>query len=100
MAEAAERADRDVVEHRHVGQDAQVLERPADAETGDAVGPHADDGAALETDFSLGRRDEAADQVEQRRLAGAVGPDQADQLVGVDMAGDGIDRDQPLEACG
>ena len=55
---------------------------------------------ALEADLALARRDEPGDQVEQRGLAGAVRPDQADQLMRVDVAGDGIDRDQPLEAAG
>ena len=47
---------------------------------GDAVGLLAVDAAALETDLARARRGEAADQVEQRGLAGAVRADQADQL--------------------
>ena len=43
---------------------------------------------------------EAADDVEQRRLAGAVGADHADHLAGRDREGDVVERGEPAEAHG
>src|SRR4029077_18644786 len=40
---------------------------------------------------------EARDQVEERRLAGAVGPDQADDLALAHVERDVVDRDDPAE---
>ena len=58
----------------------QVLERAADAERGDAVRRRLEQRAALERDPALAERVEARQAVEQRRLAGAVRADQADDL--------------------
>ena len=49
-------------------------------EAADLVGPQAVDALAVEQDLAAGRAEAAADQVEQRRLAGAVGPDDGDAL--------------------
>ena len=40
---------------------------------------------------------EAGDQVEERRLAGAVGPDQAEDLAGADLEVDAVERLQAAE---
>ena len=45
-------------------------------------------------------RHEAADRVEQRRLAGAVRADEADHLAGLGVEVDGVDRDDAAEANG
>ena len=65
-------AEHDVVEHRHAGEQRDVLKRAGDAERGDLRRTQPGDVAALETDRATGRPVEAADHVEQRGLAGAV----------------------------
>ena len=46
------------------------------------------------------RGHETADGVHERRLAGAVRADQADDLVRTDADGDVVDRDAPAESYG
>ena len=77
---ADQRADDDVLGHGEVGEGLELLEGAGHAAAGDAVGPHAGDLAAVEEDAAGVERLEAGDQVEQRGLAGAVGPDDADDL--------------------
>src|SRR6185437_10985226 len=67
MAEGGERAGRDVIEHGHVGQYAQVLEGAADAQAGNPVRLHSRQRAPGEADLALARRDEAGDEVEESR---------------------------------
>ena len=52
-----------------------------------------------ELDGAVGRH-EAADRVEQRRLAGAVGADEADHLAGLGAEVDVVDGDDAAEAHG
>ena len=56
------------------------------------------DVAAVEQDRARGRREEAADQIEERRLAGAVGADHGAQLARLDGERDVVDGDQAAEA--
>src|SRR5690242_12241571 len=76
MRATVQRANGDVLE------DAEAVERPHDLEgaaharVADLVRAQARDGAAVERDAAGGRDMNAGDQVEDRRLAGAVGPDQ------------------------
>ena len=70
--------DEHVLLGRHVAEQADVLERPGDPEADDLVGLAAGDLRAVEHDPALGRDVQAGDHVEERRLAGAVGPDEAD----------------------
>src|SRR5581483_5853836 len=51
-------------------------------------------------DLAGGRREVAGDQVEQRRLAGAVGPDDAGDRALGDREGDLADRRQAAEVLG
>ena len=44
--------------------------------------------AALELDGAGSRQVEAGEHVHERRLAGAVGPDEADDLPAVELEGD------------
>ena len=57
--------------------------RPADA-----IGPQAGDIAAVQEDAAGVGRLEAGDQIEQRRFAGAVGTNDADDLALVHIEGD------------
>ena len=77
-------ADHDVFDGRHVHADLQVLEGARHAAPGQFVGRLAVDGFAVETDFARGRLVDAGDQVEQRRLAGAVRADHGIDDAGVD----------------
>ena len=85
---AGQRADHDVLGHGEIGEGLELLEGARDAAAGDAVGPQAGDLAAVEEDAAGVGRLEAGDQVEQRRLAGAVGADDAEDLALVDIEGD------------
>ena len=69
-------ADQDVFQHRELAEEADVLERPGHAVGGDDMRLLPADGLPLQGDLS-GRRDvEAAEHVEDRRLAGTVRPDE------------------------
>ena len=91
-------ADLDVVEDGEVIEEADVLERPRDAQAGHAVGGQVGDVLAVELDRAGRRRHHAREQVEQRGLASPVGTDdamdgarrQAQVVVG--------QRDEPAEA--
>ena len=54
--------------------------------------------AALEQDVAAVGRVEAAEAIEERGLAGAVGADQAGDLAGKDVEGDAVERDDAAEA--
>src|SRR4029077_17097713 len=73
-------ADADIVEHALRGEEREVLESSADADLGDAVGRPPEHRLALEQDFAALGGVEPADTVEQRRLAGAIGADEAEDL--------------------
>jgi hypothetical protein len=77
---AAKAAHHRILQHRHVGEGLDDLEGPADARPADLIGPQAVDRPALEADRAAVGRHRAGDQVEERRLAGAVRPDQRDDL--------------------
>ncbi len=57
-----------------------VLEGAGYAQLGDPVGPHAEDAFALPANVSLLRLVEAAEAVEDRSLAGTVGPNDGEEL--------------------
>ena len=69
-----------VLAHRKLRKDLQQLERAADAEAVQVRGPHAGDRPAVEAHLAGGRRELAENAVEQRRLAGTVGPDEAEDF--------------------
>ena len=75
----------DVLENRHVGEQADVLEGPGDASGGDLVGVETEQRLTLEHDVAGGRRDHPRDHVEKGGLPGAVGADDRDDLSLVDM---------------
>ena len=68
--------DHDVVEHRHVAEQGEVLKRPADPEAGAVVDRAAGERRPLGGPASMGRAGETADNVVQHRgVAGPVGAD-------------------------
>ena len=71
-------ADPDVVEHRQIGEQRDVLEGAADADFGDPVRRARQDAPALDQNVAGARLVEPGEAVEQGGLAGAVRPDQAE----------------------
>jgi len=83
-----------VLEDREAPEEPDVLKRAGDAEAAMAwAGNPARSRRAGEC--SGGRRIEAGDQVEDGRLAGAVGADQADKLPRQHVEVEGVDRHRP-----
>ena len=91
-------ADPDVVEHRLRAEQREVLEGAGDADLGDAVRRAGEHRAAFEQDIAAIGRVEPADAVEQRGLAGAVRPDQPEDLALLDGERDAVERDDAAEA--
>ena len=80
----------------------QVLERPGHARAGQPVRARwpVMSAAARTSHVPDGRPVEAADHVEQRGLARAVGPDDAADLAGADRQRDVVERLEPAEVLG
>ena len=93
-------ADQQVGEHGGVLEQLDVLEGAGDAEPCDVVGRLLGDVLVLEEDLARGRRIDPRDQVEDRALAGAVGPDDREDLAFLHRKTDGIDRFQAAEMQG
>ena len=91
--------------HGQRREQAGVLERPAEAppraHVGGArrAGRRASPSARRRIEPRVGRR-EARDDVEQRGLAGAVGPDEAEDLAGPHVERDAVERPDAAEAAG
>src|SRR5207248_5874844 len=66
----------DVLERRHAGEELQVLEGARDARAGGLEQAPARERLATEQHLPRGRRVEAGDDVDERALARAVGPDE------------------------
>ena len=80
---AAVATEHHVLPHGHRAKQRQVLEGAADAQRGDAVRRGRGERRAVEVDLAFAAAVEPREAVEQRGLAGAVGPDQADDLAAV-----------------
>ena len=90
-------ADEDVLQYRHVAEEAQVLERARDPALDDEVRRQTGDVLAEEQDVPAVGRVHAGDQVEERRLAGAVRADQGDDAAGLDAEVHVLDRGDAAE---
>src|SRR5262249_12622879 len=66
------RADEHILDDRHRREESDVLERARDPEANDPEGRSASEVLAVEDDAALVRLVQTRDQVEERRLAGAV----------------------------
>ena len=99
-AARGERAHGDVLPHRHAAERAELLERPADAPAVDLIRPEAGERLAGEADLPAVRPVEAGDHVEERRLPGAVRPDDADDLARRHVERDALVRHEAAEALG
>src|SRR6185436_17211302 len=100
VARAGEGAHRDVVEHGEPRERPQLLERARDAEPAHTVGREARELHAVEPDFALVGPIEPAHALEERRLARAVGPDDADELTGCHVERDALVGRDAAEALG
>src|SRR5215207_4938024 len=87
----------DVLERSHVVEKADVLKGTGHAERRDFVRRQTDSRPTVEVDAAGGRLVDAGEDVEEGRLAGAVRPDQADDLSARDNEVDVVDGDQSSE---
>jgi len=92
------RADEHVLEHGHVRRQLQVLERPRDAEAHDPVRRLAQQVFAVVADCAAVRLVQPRDDVERRRLARAVRPDQPCDLALFDAQRELVEREDAAEA--
>src|SRR5215208_1486295 len=90
-------ADEHVLADGHVREQREVLERPRDPTVHDAVRADAQHVVAVEDDATGVGPVHARDDVERRRLAGAVRADQADDLALSDAEADVVERDDAPE---
>ena len=81
-------ADHDIVRDRHAQERAHDLEGAADAGLAELVRLAAGHVAAVEQNFAGAGPQESVEQVEQRGLAGAVGADDAEDLVSPQLEAD------------
>ena len=88
----------DVLERGEPGEGLHELERPREAQAADRVGLEPDQGRAVERDRAVSRGVEAGDEVEHGGLAGAVGPDEPDDLAALDREVESAHRGEPAEA--
>ena len=91
------RAERDVLEHGHVGDQLDVLERARDAAPDDALRRRLLDPLPLRRDLAAVGGQHAGDQVEHRALAGAVRTDQRDDLGRADVERHVVDGNHAAE---
>ena len=91
-------ADQHVLQGRHVVEQPDVLEGPRDAQLGDLELLALAERLAHERDPAGGRLVDAGHHVEAGRLAGTVGADQAEDLAGVDVERDAVERRDTAEA--
>jgi len=82
----------EVFRHAHAREDAAALRRLCDAQMRDPVGWHLGDVAAPEQDLAGAGARLAEDRHHQRRLAGAIGADQGDDLARIDLEVDALER--------
>src|ERR1700761_4548125 len=93
-------AESQVLQQRSIREQLDVLEGTRDAKTGDPVRRNLGDVLVLKDQPSGGRRVDAADQVEDRRLAGAVGTDDGEHLARLHVEAYRIHGADPAEADG
>src|SRR5207244_12367321 len=70
----------DILEHGELGKDARDLKRPRDSATATRGRGERRDVVAVEEHATRRRRQQTGDQMEERRLAGPVRPDDRAQL--------------------
>ncbi len=86
-----------IVEDRHAAEQGEVLECAADTDIDDSVRRDFENAAAFDQDIAADRRVETTEAVEQRRLAGAVRPDQTEQLAWLEIERHAVERHDAAE---
>ena len=86
-----------VLDHAHVRKQLAVLEGARDAQAGDAMRFQQSQVLILELDASCLGPIKTADAIEHAGLAGAVRPDQGQQLAGASFKGNAVEHLQPAE---
>src|SRR6185437_16368007 len=92
--------ENDVVEHRHLRKDGELLERPSDAELAQVASPTAGNRLAVHLDVPAIGRELGEDAVEERRLPRTVGPDQSEYFPGAHVEAYAVDRADGAEGLG
>src|SRR5436190_4905004 len=87
-----------VLEDAHVAEQARDLEGAHEPAQRDLVRREAEEALALERDLAGARALDPGDEVDERRLAGAVRSDDATDLAGLDREAHVVRRDEPAEA--
>ena len=90
----------DVFQHRQIAERPRNLIGAADAEPRDRVAAQAAQALPGEHDVAADRLEDLGQAVEQRRLAGAVRADQAEDLALADLQVDTVDGDVAAEGHG
>jgi hypothetical protein len=93
-------ASEDVLEHRQLAEGSNDLEGPADPATCDVGGSTSVEPLAIKSDLPRRRRKDRGQEVEERRLAGPIGSDDANDLAARDVKVDAVDRRQSAEPLG
>ena len=93
-------ADHDVLDGRHIAEEADILEGARDAALGNLEGLQSVEGLAVEVDFPFVDLVETGDAVEKGGLARAVGADNAHDAVARDHEVDRVDGDETTETLG
>ena len=91
-------ANQQVVQYRGIFKQLNVLKRACNAQRSDVVRRLVGQLGATVNDFTGGRRVDAADQVEHRRFARAVGANQREHFALVDVKAHIVDGQHPAEA--
>src|SRR5258708_2394426 len=91
-------SDLDVLQHREIAEDADVLERSGQTEPRDAMRLESENLRAADADRAGVRMRRAAQRVQQRGLAGAVGADDSLHDAAGHVEIDAVERDQAAEA--
>ena len=95
-----ERAQHHVLQHGQAGERLHDLERASDAEARGAVWRHPGNVFALEENDAFVGMEKAADQIEDRGFAGAVGTDDEQYLARVHRERNVLHRPEPAKALG
>ena len=93
-------ADHDGFQHREMREQADVLERARDALERALRRARIHDRLALEQDLAGIGGENAGDEIEERRLAGAVRPDQRVDVAGRHLELEIVERVEAAEALG
>src|ERR671936_380134 len=96
-SEARVHSDKHVLKGRHLLEEANVLKRASDTALRNRMRWKAGDVLVVENDASARRLVDAGEHVEERRLASAVRPDQADRRLARNCEVDVVDGEQSAE---